>query len=87
MVADTIHIKSSSSILPSIHLLGQDLSKLPSRTQLTTVVDMPVPTLILSSVGAFFLFRILYSILRLVFELSIIPGTNVSTLLDIAHIR
>ena len=42
------------------------------------VIDLPVQTLILSAVGALFLLRYLYSFLRLILELTVVPGINVS---------
>ena len=40
-------------------------------------IDLPLPTLFLASLGALVLLRQAYSILRLIAEMTIIPGTNV----------
>ena len=49
-------------------------------TPLTTVVDLPIPTLILAAFGIFFLGRLVYSVGRLFLELTVIPGTSVRLL-------
>jgi len=81
MVADTIHLKTHSPLHPVYNILGQEIGMYGKASMLITVVDLPIPTLILASFGIFFLGRIFYSIARLALELTVIPGKNVSVLL------
>ncbi|WWC94436.1 long-chain 3-oxoacyl-CoA reductase [Kwoniella sp. B9012] len=66
MVADTIHVHTHLAGHPTYHVLGHDL-----------VLDVPIPALILSAVGAAFLLRYTLSFFRLILELTILPGKNV----------
>ncbi|ORY22826.1 putative 3-ketoacyl-CoA reductase [Naematelia encephala] len=69
MVADTIHLQTSSGLVhPSVNVLGYEI-----------VVDLPIHTLILSAIGGAFVLRYAYSWLKLLAELTIIPGINVKS--------
>ncbi|ORX35602.1 putative ketoreductase [Kockovaella imperatae] len=68
MVLDTVQVKSHSHAHPSFHILGQEI-----------VVDLPIPALVLAFLGAGVAFRYLISFLRLILELTIIPGTNIKS--------
>lgn len=66
MVADTIHLASQGGQHPTFHLFGHDV-----------VADIPLPTLLLAVFGGLVALRYVYSWLRLLAELTIIPGMSV----------
>ncbi|TYJ53014.1 long-chain 3-oxoacyl-CoA reductase [Cryptococcus floricola] len=68
MVADTIHVGTHAAGHPSVHIFGQEL-----------VLDISIPALILSTVGAAFLLKYAFSIFRLFLELAILPGKPISS--------
>lgn len=72
MVADTVHVGQHLAGHPSVHLFGHEI-----------VLDVSIPALILSTVGAAFLLRYTLSIFRLFLELTVLPGKDVSAF----HIR
>lgn len=67
MVADTVHVGQHLAGHPSVHLFGHEI-----------VLDVSIPALILSTVGAAFLLRYTLSIFRLFLELTVLPGKDVS---------
>jgi 17beta-estradiol 17-dehydrogenase / very-long-chain 3-oxoacyl-CoA reductase len=83
MVVDTIHLKSASTVYPTYRLLGHEfgecLATHGSQADPVAVIDLPVQTLILSAVGAAVLFRYALSLFRLLLEITVLPGTNVSS--------
>ncbi|WVQ77875.1 long-chain 3-oxoacyl-CoA reductase [Cryptococcus sp. DSM 104548] len=68
MVADTIHVGSHAAGHQSVHIFGQEL-----------ILDISIPALILSTVGAIFLFKYAFSVFRLFVELAILPGRSISS--------
>ncbi|WVQ80118.1 long-chain 3-oxoacyl-CoA reductase [Cryptococcus sp. DSM 104549] len=68
MVADTIHVNTHLQGHQSFHLFGHEF-----------ILDIPIPALILSTIGAAFLFRYVFSIVRLAAELTIVPGKNIKS--------
>ncbi|ODO08349.1 long-chain 3-oxoacyl-CoA reductase [Cryptococcus wingfieldii CBS 7118] len=68
MVADTIHVGTHAAGHQSVHIFGQEL-----------ILDISIPALILSTVGAAFLFKYAFSIFRLFLELAILPGKSISS--------
>ncbi|WWC88981.1 uncharacterized protein L201_003896 [Kwoniella dendrophila CBS 6074] len=66
MVADTIHVHSHLAGHPTYHLFGHQI-----------VLDVPLPAIILSTIGAAFLLRYTLSFFRLLLELIVLPGKNV----------
>ncbi|ODN97945.1 long-chain 3-oxoacyl-CoA reductase [Cryptococcus amylolentus CBS 6273] len=68
MVADTIHVGTHAAGNQSVYIFGQEI-----------ILDISIPALILSTVGAAFLFRYAFSIFRLFLELAILPGKSISS--------
>ena len=82
MAASTVKIPSVGHVHPSIHLLGYEFGMfLHCGSQVTDnalVSDLPLPTLLLAVVGGLYLASYAVSYVRLLLELTVIPGISVS---------
>lgn len=68
MVVDTIRLSSEGVNHPTINILGHQI-----------VADIPLPTLLLATFGGLVALRYLWSWVRLLAELTIVPGIKVRT--------